>query len=73
MLLAFYIPVEGLHELHSLSWHQTDIVKGRKSEVQICSGHDMIKYATQTNEMRTFQINALIRLFEVCIALVYVA
>jgi hypothetical protein len=52
-----------------LSWHQTDIVKGRKSEVQIFSGHDMIKYATQTNEMHTHQINALIRFF----ALVYVA
>jgi hypothetical protein len=52
-----------------LSWHQTDIVNGRKSEVQICSGHDMIKYATQTNEMHTFQIDALIRSIE----FVYVA
>ena len=52
-----------------LSRHQTDIVNARKSEAQICSGHDMIKYTSQTNEMHTFQINALIR----CIALVYVA
>jgi hypothetical protein len=56
-----------------LSWHQTDIVNGRKSEVQIYSGHDMIKYAIQTNEMHAFQISALIRFVEVCIALGYVA
>jgi hypothetical protein len=56
-----------------LPWHQTDIVNGRKSEVEICSGHDMIKHATQTNEVHTLQINVLIRFFEVCNALVYVA